>query len=139
MRDRIPMVMSIDVEPDERQVDPAARKRWAGFEVLVARIRHLRPKLAQAMNAPVHFCWTVRLDPQVEHVYGRPDWPLVTYRREFEELRAQGDAVGVHTHAWRWDEDEKGWIVDHGNPGWIDQCVNRSLDTFRRVIGERAR
>src|SRR3954447_14525024 len=66
-----PFVISIHVEPDEREVELSAQQRWEGFEKLVPAMAGIRRKLSMATKAPVHFCWMFRADPQIERVYGR--------------------------------------------------------------------
>ena len=112
---------------------------WIGFETLVPVMQRFREQLAKASGAAVHFSWLLRLDRQVEKTYGRPDWPLVEYRRELEELQAAGDEIGIHTHAWQWDDEAGDWVADHGNPEWVGKCLEESLATFRGATGRPAR
>jgi GT2 family glycosyltransferase len=136
---RTPLVVNIDVEPDDRLVQPSVRPRWTGFETLLPELRRIRSQLAQATGAPVKFSWLFRIDHQVERVYGQPDWGLNEYRRQIEELVAQGDVIGAHAHSWRWDEVGATWIADHADPHWVEHCVRLSLDGFRQATGKRAR
>jgi GT2 family glycosyltransferase len=139
VKERTPLVLSIDVEPDERLIDPAARPRWAGFEAMLPEMRRFRRQLAEATGAPVRFCWLVRVDHQIERAYGRADWGLQQYQRELAELRAEGDTIGAHAHSWRWDEREGTWVADHGDSAWVAHCVRQALTTFRQATGEPAR
>src|SRR4029078_5820172 len=87
---RTPLVISIDVEPDDRLVHPSARPRWTGFETMLPEMQRIRGQLTQAIGAPVQFTWLFRIDHQVEQAYGRADWGLQEYRREIADLTAQG-------------------------------------------------
>lgn len=139
LEERTSFVLTIDVEPDDRTYDPSTRPRWLGFEKLLPEMRTFRRLLASATGSAVHFTWLFRLDSQIERTYGRPDWPFEQYRREIDELQAAGDEIGVHTHAWRWEDAVGDWIADHGDAEWVGQCLENSLTAFRRIMGRRAR
>src|SRR5262249_59394441 len=61
------------------------------------------------------------------------------YRRLLDALRAAGDEIGVHAHAWRWDDDAGQWLADHGNPRWVDHCIRSSLRVYRDAFGRATR
>src|ERR1051326_1671982 len=139
MDENTSIALTVDVEPDERTFDPSTRPRWIGFETLLPEMRRLRKRLAKATGVAVHFTWLFRIDQQIQRTYGSPDWPFVQYRSEVDELCAAGDEIGVHTHAWRWDDGASDWIADHGNPEWVGRCIDESLATFRNAFGRPAR
>ena len=70
MADKIPVVICLDVEPDERVFDPLSRPDWQGFERTWEYFSNFRPHLEHATGSPAHFSWFFRMDPQVEYVYG---------------------------------------------------------------------
>jgi hypothetical protein len=129
---KIPVTLCIDIEPDERSVEPGHVPPWTGFEDLHAYLSRQRPLLEKATGSPVHFCWLLRLDPQIQHAYGTPDWPVQRYRHLLDTLRAAGDEIGLHTHAWRWDD---AWVADHGDPRWVEHCVRLSARIYRASFG----
>jgi len=139
MPEAIPISLCIDVEPDERCVDPRAQMPWSGFEDLYQHMMRHRELLAQATGSKVRFCWNIRLDPQIEQTYGSPGWVVTHYRHIFESLAAEGDEIGVHTHAWRWDAADGCWIADHGNPAWVEHCVRSSIAVYQDCFGRRPR
>ena len=98
----IPVVLCIDVEPDDRQIAPADARPWRGFEGLRAWMGALRPRLPAPAGAP-RFSWFVRVDRQVAEAFGSPAWALAHYAREIGALQLAGDELGIHSHAYRWD------------------------------------
>src|SRR5687768_1049398 len=110
---RIPILICIDAEIDERRVDPCAPVDWKGFEKSYEFFNELRPRLEMATNSPVHFSWFLRMDPQIAHVHGSPAWVVTRYPELIEGLKAAGDELGLHLHANRWDEHSQDWIADY--------------------------
>lgn len=129
---RIPILFCIDIEPDERKLQPNTCLDWVGFEKSFEFFQKLWPRLAIATGAPVHFSWFLRMDPQIAHTYGSPDWAVTRYRHLINELEASGDELGLHSHAWRWEEHANDWIADFGNPEWIDHCIRSAFDAFHK-------
>jgi hypothetical protein len=130
---RFPVVLGVDVEPDPRYPDPSDPAPWRGFERVVPFMQRLRGQVTTWTGEPARFAWTLRMDPQIDTVYGSPDWVVRAYARELEALRSRGDRLGVHPHPLRWDDS---WIMDHGNPDWIRHTVETSFATFRSALGE---
>lgn len=127
----IPVLLVIDVEPDERLVSYQAR-RWKGYENLHEFLFKMRPVLESATGRPVHYNWMLRLDPQIEHAFGRADWVVKQYRSLLEEADAANDEIGIHVHSWRpcqhwW---RKSWLADFSDATWINHCVNMAHHTF---------
>ncbi|HKQ99694.1 MAG TPA: hypothetical protein VJT09_03410, partial [Pyrinomonadaceae bacterium] len=130
----IPICIIIDAEPDERQTDPNDPKDWEGFEKTCEYFKKLRPQLEDATGSPVHFSWFLRMDPQVEQTYGAPDWAVTRYRELIEELTAAGDELGLHPHAWRWDEASGRWTEEMSSQEWINHCVSMGFEAFRKSL-----
>ncbi len=131
----IPIILCIDVEPDERQINCENLKDWEGFPETCQVLSALRPTLAAATGAPAHFSWFLRMDPQIERVYGSSDWVTKRYADIIAQLEKAGDELGLHTHAWRWDETLRRWIADYGDQEWINQCLRLSFDEYQNVFG----
>jgi hypothetical protein len=130
----IPIVLCIDVEPDERVFARDDARRWDGFERLLPRVRSLRERLSQLAQAPVAFTWLIRMDPQVAETWGSPSWAVETYGDVFDELQASGDELGLHTHLWRWDRERDGWVTDN-DADWGERCVTMALDAYEASFG----
>lgn len=131
----LPVIMCIDVEPHDREIDPLERSDWKGFEHAYHFFRQLRPRLEAATGARVRFSWFLRMDPQIEHTYGSPTWVVTRYPELIDQLQSDGDELGLHIHAWRWDGIRRKWVADHGNQLWVEQCVRTSFDAFQRALG----
>lgn len=131
----IPVILCIDVEPDERQISSDTATDWEGFAETFKFFAALRPRLAAATEAPARFSWFFRMDPQIERAYGSPGWVAERHSALIAELAAAGDELGLHTHAWRWDEDLRCWVADHGNQQWIDHCVRLAFAAYRSAFG----
>lgn len=110
-----------------------------GFEGLRTNLAEIRQRLSAGSSPPPHLSWFFRLDAQVAEVYGSASWPLTHYARDIEQLWAAGDEIGIHTHAFRWDEAGRSWMTDHGDQSWVDRAVRSTFETFERTLGSRCR
>ncbi|MGB8275353.1 MAG: hypothetical protein WCF16_08825 [Alphaproteobacteria bacterium] len=128
--DRIPVLLSIDIEPDPREPGLGAPAPLRGTERLFQLLDGVRGALARTCAAPPVFSWYVRADPQIEHVYGDRSWLMRTFASELAAAQSRGDHVGLHTHAQRWDEARAQWISDYENREWLEHCLRMSFDAF---------
>jgi hypothetical protein len=131
----IPVLLLIDVEPDEFFVDRATPGRWPGFERGVLWTSALRTRLATAGRPPPRFNWGFRLDSQIRDTWGRADWVLAHYRECVDEFRLHGDALGVHTHLYRWSGRPAGWLIDQADPEWVLENLALSVGSFADALG----
>lgn len=132
----LPVHLCIDIEPNDRQVAGDPDADWSATEPCLHRLDAFRTA-AQASGRPVHLNWFLRLDPQVREAYGAADYAVRRYLSWWDRFAAAGDELGVHVHAWRKSADH--WMVDHGNEGWVQDCVQESLDAFQSAFGRSAR
>ena len=132
---RIPTVLCIDVEPDGNRPHPAAS--WPGFESMLAYTDELRDRLAGASGTPVRFTWALRMDPQIEVLQGSATWLAERYGAQLDGLLAAGDSFAAHTHAWRRVDHTKldAWVADWGDVGWAQECLERTLSSFKVAFG----
>jgi hypothetical protein len=135
----IPILLCIDVEPDERSPGPDDRAEWAGFEETCRLLNRFRWRLAAAAGRPVNFGWFFRMDPQIAHVYGAASWPALRYRRLIDELGAAGDELGLHVHPWRWEAGSRRWIEDFADQAWVEHCVRSAFEAFAESMGTPCR
>jgi peptidoglycan/xylan/chitin deacetylase (PgdA/CDA1 family) len=131
----VPLIVSIDVEPDGFFLDRSRPEPWRGYAAAVPFVRDFRRRAEQILGRPVRFSWMFRMDPQVEQTYGRAEWVVDHYQDLARDLLDSGDELGLHAHAYRWDAHQGAWIVDHGNQPWIDECLDRSFAAFARALG----
>lgn len=130
----IPIVVCIDVEPEAFFVDRVGGSPWHGTAQAFETIEGLRRQLS-APGHPARFTWCVRMDPQIELAYGRADRAISEAGAALERALAQGDEVGLHTHYYRWDDALADWVVDHGNPAWVEHCLRSSFAAYRAAFG----
>ncbi|HEY8240540.1 MAG TPA: hypothetical protein VIH35_03795, partial [Kiritimatiellia bacterium] len=132
---RIPVILTCDLEPADRYTSLGEPGDWAGLEEVMAAISALRPRLEKATDAPVHFNWFLRCDPQVERSYGSATWLADRHGPILRDLAAAGDELGIHAHAYRWDDARGSWVIDHGNQDWVNHCIASSVDAYRKSFG----
>lgn len=132
--EKIPIIMCIDVEPDGLFIDRAKPLPWRGYEGAYEFFAELRPKLSQMTGAPVHYSWFYRIDPQVAETYGSPDWPITHYPKYVEDFMRHGDSIGLHIHAYRWEEKINNWVDDRDNQKWVNYCVEMGFDCYQRLF-----
>jgi hypothetical protein len=130
----LPVLLVVDVEPDEFFAPRDPTLRWRGFERGLSWMAGLRALLATATGRAVRFCWGFRLDAQIQGIYGRADWPLREYAEAVQEFLLQGDTLGVHTHLYRW-AGTGDWLVDQGSPDWVAHNLRLGLDAFGERLG----
>jgi hypothetical protein len=135
----IPVILAIDIEPDERLCDPARPRPWSGFERCLPVFASLRERLSRVTGAPVRFSWFVRMDPQVEVTYGTSLFVAERYGRELARLVAAGDELGLHVHAWHWSEPLRIFVSDLGDAAWVAHCVRSSFAAFETAFGRPCR
>ena len=131
---KIPVVMCIDVEPDERQIDPNVQRPWTGFELTYELFSKLRLRLETTTGSPVHFSWFFRMDPQIARTYGSAAWVVTRYSSLIEEIKRAGDALGLHIHAWRWNETSDNWFEDLASQEWVNHCISMGFEAFRESL-----
>jgi len=75
------------------------------------------------------------MDPQIELAYGSASYVAEKYRTQPDELLAAGDAIGLHSHAWRWQGDRCGWVADHHDQAWVDECLELAVRSYTESLG----
>lgn len=135
----IPVLLCVDVEPDEFFVDRRNPRPWTGFEKTHLYFRDLRARLEDITGREVNFCWCLRMDAQVATAYGAAEWVVERYPEFIEEYRKAGDEIGSHVHTYRWSERDADWIDDFGDHAWVSECLEMSADAHRRIFGSPSR
>ncbi|HYE75370.1 MAG TPA: hypothetical protein VEF04_18645, partial [Blastocatellia bacterium] len=127
-------IFCIDVEPHHRTPAKGARSEWDSFEDAFQLFEEWRGLLAQATKQPVNFNWFLRLDPQIEQIFGSVAWVVDNYREIFNRILAAGDEIGIHLHAYRWDSINQVWFSDFADSNWIEHCIQTSVRAYRDVF-----
>jgi hypothetical protein len=135
----MPVVLAIDVEPDDPEFAPRRHAPWAGFLSCLELFSEIRERLGRATDLPVHLTWFLRMDPQITVGYGSPAWAAETYSAQIDLLRDAGDEIGLHTHAWRLDRARQGWVADVADESWVEHCARSSFAAYRAAFGTPCR
>ena len=130
---KIPVIICIDVEPDERET--TAAKDWKGFEKTFRFFDALRCRLEEATEAPVRFSWFLRMDPQIGQTYGLSWWVAKHYGDVIAQLETAGDEIGLHAHAWHWNHHASRWVTDFADQNWIAHCLRISFQSYQSAFG----
>jgi len=131
----IPILISIDAEPDGTFIDLKQRVPWHGFEHSEAVIEGWREDISRATGRAAHFTWLLRMDPQIEKVYGSLGWCVESHGKRLEGLARQGDEIGLHVHPFRWSRQDDQWVLDYGNQDWVENCVEQGHRAFTQALG----
>ncbi len=135
----VPIVLAIDVEPDQRVCDRSRPKPWSGFERCLGELEAVRDMLHRATGAPVRFSWFLRMDPQIETVYGTCSYVVERYGGALARLAAAGDELGLHVHGWRWSDELCTFVSDMGDREWVAHCVRVAFAAFEAAFARRCR
>ena len=135
---KIPVIVCIDVEPDGCVTGRDVRPAWSGYEEARDFFNGMRAGIASSTGNPAHFSWFYRMDPQIADLYGTGAWPVTAYPDYVTDFEAQGDAIGLHTHLYRFDEGRGDWLIDNADPVWVHHCIASSCGCFETACGRQA-
>ena len=138
MSGSIPAIWRIDVEPDDHQ-HANGSSAWSGFAAQIEMMETLRPRLEDRCGLPVRPTWMFRLDPDIERGFGRADFVLERHRAEIDRLRRHGDPLGIHVHAYRWNDERRVTYSDYADADWVRHCIAVAAETFESGLGEPVR
>lgn len=125
----LPVVVSIDCEPDPRVTPRDGPPPWAGMDGTIRIVERWRDTVPDARVG-----WYWRVDPQVHRGHGDAGWPLIAFRDHIERTLALGDEHGVHPHPWRWNDDAGEWVSDAADQDWMAKCIETSIESYARVL-----
>ena len=131
----IPVVLCLDVEPEERLLRAGDPAPWAGYLHAQQYFTALRPRIAAVTGAPARYTWFFRMDPQIEHTFGSATVAVDRFRAFVDGAERAGDEIGLHAHAFRWRDDDRSWLQDLADQSWVDHCVGTSFAAFTRAFG----
>jgi|GEM_PF-1933583 len=130
----VPVVVCIDVEPDDHLFEPGHSPGWSGAKAALDLFQDLREGLQLQTGKEVKFSWFWRLDPQIGVAFQRPEFLLDFFRQELSSLVDAGDEMAVHVHCFRYDRGEKNWLLDYADGAWVDECVESAYDAYQRFF-----
>lgn len=132
---RIPIILCIDAEPDPLGGRPGQPVPWRGFQTTFEFSARLRSRCAEITGVPARFSWFLRMDPQIELIYGDPTWAITRHGSIIDAVQKQGDELGLHVHTERWLADQESWLIDHGDQQWTDRCMQSAFAAFHSALG----
>jgi peptidoglycan/xylan/chitin deacetylase (PgdA/CDA1 family) len=135
----IPVVLTIDAEPDHPWPPLDKRDPWLGFEGWLEYVPELRDHLERATGRPAAFTLALRMDEQIARVYGDPAWAADTYGPQLDAMTAAGDELGLHPHAWRWQDPPGRWLQDHADDALVEEVIAGSFEAYRNAFGRDCR
>jgi hypothetical protein len=134
-RDAVPVVFSIDCEPDPRILNPSAPPDFYGYGLVYDHLREWRAHAEQVTGEPVHLNWFLRMDHQIERCYGSASAVAERYPEFLDEMHAVGDGIGIHPHPFRWSKVDESWYSGYGNPRWLVENLGIALRAFHDTFG----
>ncbi len=132
---RIPIVLSLNIEPDPRMTNVANPEPWTGYEKTYEYFKNLRMPLEDMTQSKVNYVWMYRMDHQVEVTYGDPAWAINKYPHIMKYIEQRGDAVGLHPHSWQWQEETASWNNEFADQAWLDFVIEDALENFKHTFG----
>jgi hypothetical protein len=131
----VPVVFSIDCEPDPRLLDPSAPPDFDGYAIVYDFLREWRAQAEQVTGEPVRLNWFFRMDHQIEVCYGSASALAKRHPAFLDEMDAAGDGIGIHPHPFRWSKVDERWYNGYGNPRWQVENLRIALHAFRDMFG----
>jgi hypothetical protein len=123
---RLPVVLSINLEPDDRVTTNDGTSPWDGTQPTIDLVEAWR---TGHDDRTVSWLW--RCDPAIDVGYGDAAWALRRWNHQIEAALARGDIVGVHSHYWRWSDALGTFVSDAADGDWKAQCIRKSVETMR--------
>lgn len=134
MEQGLPVVVSINLEPDDRVTKPDGTSLWDGVEPTMALVEQWR---TERPDARVGWYW--RCDPSIQVGFGDPGWALRRWSAQIDQSIERGDEVGTHPHYWRWSDALGTFVSEAADPEWITHCIRLSVETMRSHTASPAR
>lgn len=130
----LPVVVSINLEPDARVTTNDGTSPWDGTQPTVDLVEQWR---AGRNDRPVGWYW--RCDPSIDVGFGHAAWAIRRWADQIAGALEQGDEVGVHPHYWRWSDALGTFVSDAANDEWKVHCIELSIHTMRTETASPAR
>jgi hypothetical protein len=134
----IPVVSSVDVEPDGPGHVPSPPGPWPGTAATHAWLDEGRARMAEVTGRPARLTWALRMDGGMGEVYGAATHAADAHPELLADASAQGDELGVHVHGWRRD-GTGAWVDDFGDGAWFADTIDTALAAFSTALGRPCR
>jgi hypothetical protein len=134
-----PVVLCVDIEPDDRELTRGTEPTVEGFLRFLEELECFRRALTQPGGAEARVSWFLRMDPEVAVSCGSAGWVAKAHGRTLRDLERSGDDLGLHTHDRRWDAEAGAWVADHEDAAWGVECTRTARAAFRDGFGRDCR
>jgi hypothetical protein len=135
VRQAIPAIISVDVEPAGFQTESDRGRSLDGYAALFDFFEWFRESGARRSGKDVSVGWFYRMDPQIEAAFGRADHLASAFPDRTASLSERGDHFGLHTHPVRWSADLSSWVHELTDPVWLQHAFASSFHAFERCFG----
>ena len=132
----IPIHFATDLEPDAA-TPTIESATFDNASVSLREIQARRHEIEDVTGAKVNFGWYVRMDRQVETLFGSADAIAARNADLLETAAQEGDEIGLHIHSLEQTQD--GWRAHYGDPDVIDELIEHSVDGYRKFFGNPCR
>ena len=127
------IALTFDLDPDvfdESVASSEARTRisWRGISQAIPLIREQLASLGARHGVAPCPSWFVRVDNQIETIWGRPGFLLEEYGALFETLEAAGEEIAWHPHLYR--QTGTGWVQET-DPAALNDKMEAALGDMR--------
>lgn len=132
----LPIALTFDLDPDvfDESISPTeARTKisWRGVHEGIPLIRERLAALADERGVEPRPSWFVRVDNQIEAIWGRPGYLLEAHAGLFEELCSADEEIALHPHLYR--RQDAGWVQETDPSALYEKLEMALLDM--RALG----
>ena len=136
------VIIGCDSDADRPGFVPGVIDEGTSWRGLLEGPELLRKALSGCRDSVVKnpkVTWVIRVDAQVEKIYGDCGWVLEKYKDNLLNLEAGGDELGWHPHFYKYDDGQKRWYQEVGDTDWQLQMLEKGFAAYQRVFPGRAR
>jgi len=129
------IALTFDLDPDvfDESISPTeARTKisWRGVSEGIPMIRERLAALGADCGVEPKPSWFVRVDNQIEAIWGRPGYLLEAYADLFRTIEAAGEEIAWHPHLYR--RTDAGWAQET-DPAALTKAMERALEDMRAL------
>ena len=105
----------------------------------IPRARERFNSIHDSEDKPPVFSWCLRVDYQIQKIYGAYNYILSEHKDFFLELERDGDELAWHPHFWNYDEGSNCWYQDCFDTDWQVRMLREAHAAYMEVFYGRAR
>jgi len=122
------IALTFDLDPDifDESVAPSDARTKISWRCIEEALPRIREQLGEIAAAPAS--WFVRVDNQIEALWGRAAWLLEEYGEAFQTAAGAGDEIAWHPHLYR--REGAGWAQET-DPAALSEKMEAALTDMR--------